>query len=62
MSWGASYFYYECDKCGKLFKYSVDLIPEFKEEFGNCPICNEKGKFLKDGAITSDDLSYEEIY
>ena len=62
MSWGALYFYYKCNKCGKLFKYSIDLIPEFGNEFGNCPVCKEKGEFLKEGAVVLDDLLYEDIY
>lgn len=61
MSWGALYFYYKCPKCGKLFKYSIDLISEYGEKFGECPKCCTKGIFLKEGAITLDDLKYEEV-
>ncbi|WP_300754435.1 hypothetical protein [uncultured Brachyspira sp.] len=61
MSWGALYFYYKCPKCGKLFKYSIDLIPEYQDEFGNCPVCNIKGEYLKEGAADLDDLLYEDI-
>ena len=37
MTWGALYFYYKCPECGKLFKYAIDLIPEFGDDFGKCP-------------------------
>lgn len=61
MSWGALYFYYICPKCGKLFKYSIDLIGEYGEDFGKCPACEERGRFVKEGARTLDDLEYEEV-
>lgn len=61
MSWGALYFYYKCPKCGKLFKYATDLIAEFGDNFGCCPDCGEPGTYLKEGARTIDDLSYEEV-
>ena len=61
MSWGALYFYYRCPKCGKLFKYSIDLIGEYGDAFGSCPNCQSKGTFVKEGAITLDDLEYEDV-
>ena len=61
MSWGALYFYYKCPECGKLFKYAIDLIPEFGDDFGKCPDCQVMGTFVKAGARTKDDLLYEEV-
>lgn len=61
MSWGALYFYYKCPGCGKLFKYASDLIAEFGDDFGKCPVCEEMGTYLKEGARTKDDLLYEEV-
>lgn len=61
MSWGALYFYYECERCGKKYKYAIDMISEYKEEFGKCPECGNKGKLVKEGARTLDDLEYEEV-
>ena len=61
MSWGALYFYYKCPECGKLFKYAIDLIPEFGDDFGKCPDCQVMGTFVKEGARTTYDLLYEEV-
>ena len=61
MSWGALYFYYKCPECGKLFKYAIDLIPEFGDDFGKCPDCHVMGTFINEGARTKDDLLYEEV-
>jgi DNA-directed RNA polymerase subunit RPC12/RpoP len=55
------YMYYRCGTCGKQFKYAVDLIPRFGEKFGNCPVCQTPGVFVKDGARTPDDGDYEEV-
>ena len=61
MSWGANYFYYHCANCGKKFKYAQDLIPEFGEEFGKCPVCGSMGVFEQDSARIPEDLQYEEV-
>lgn len=61
MTWGALYMYYKCPDCGKKFKYAIDLIPEFGDEFGCCPDCGTMGTYIKEGAITKDDLEYEEV-
>lgn len=61
MTWGALYFYYKCPNCGKQFKYAIDLMTEFGDEFGNCPDCSAAGTYIKEGARTPDDLEYEEV-
>ncbi len=61
MTWGALYFYYKCSKCGKLYKYATDLIPEYGEEFGLCPDCHMQGEFITEGARIPEDLQYEEV-
>lgn len=61
MTWGALYMYYKCPECGKQFKYAIDLIPEFGDEFGCCPDCGTAGTYIKEGARTKDDLEYEEV-
>lgn len=61
MTWGSLYFYYECPVCKKLFKYSLNDLGHYGEEFGKCPICSAEGVFIKEGAITKDDLDYEEV-
>ena len=53
--------YYHCASCGKKFKYAVDLIPAFRDAFGQCPDCHKEGVFEKDGARTIDDNDYFEI-
>ena len=61
MTWGACYMYYHCPECGKKFKYAVDMIPDFGDDFGHCPECGAMGVFEKDGARTPDDMDYEEV-
>lgn len=53
--------YYHCSCCGLKFKYDVDLIPVFGNQFGHCPFCHGAGVFEKDGARTLDDSKYEEV-
>jgi len=61
MTWGALYFYYKCPDCGKQFKYAIDLMSEFGDDFGKCPVCETPGTYIKEGARTPDDLEYEEV-
>lgn len=61
MTWGSLYFYYECENCKKKYKYSFNELSEYGEDFGKCPDCKTEGKLIKDGAITKDDLEYQEI-
>lgn len=61
MTWGALYFYYKCPNCGKRFKYAIDLMSEFGDDFGKCPKCETAGTYIKEGARTPDDLEYEEV-
>lgn len=61
MSYGALFWYYECPKCGKKFKYPTDLFSYYGDDFGNCPVCNEPGKFIQEGAIMPNDKEYEEM-
>ncbi|SDB19426.1 excinuclease ATPase subunit [Eubacterium oxidoreducens] len=61
MTYGALYWYYECPKCGKKFKYATDLFALFGDDFGHCPKCDEPGTFLKEGAIQKDDNEFEEV-
>lgn len=53
--------YYKCPKCNKQFKYAIDLIGEFGDEFGCCPQCGQMGTYVKEGPRLSDDLEYEEV-
>ena len=53
--------YYVCPKCSKKFKYALDMIPEFGDDYGRCPACGEMGTYIKDGARTKDDADYEEV-
>jgi len=61
MTWGALYMYYRCPKCGKKFKYALDVLPEFGDDFGHCPDCGTMGVYEKEGARTPDDLDYFEV-
>lgn len=61
MTWGPCFMYYHCPECGKRFKYAVDMIPEFGQNFGRCPACGTEGIFEKDGARIPADAMYEEV-
>ncbi|MBQ1681229.1 MAG: excinuclease ATPase subunit [Agathobacter sp.] len=61
MTWGPSFMYYICPNCGKKFKYALDMIPEFGDDYGKCPVCGTMGTYEKDGARTKDDADYEEV-
>ena len=61
MTWGPSCMYYHCPECGLKFKYALDLMVEFGDEFGNCPDCGAPGVSEKDGARTLDDADYTEV-
>ena len=61
MSWGPGFMYYHCPDCNLKFKYAIDLIPEFRDEFGLCPECRVPGVLEKDGARTPDDADYLEV-
>ena len=61
MTWGPAFFYYQCPKCGKKFKYAEDLIPVFGEDFGLCPKCGTPGKYEQDGARIPEDNLYFEV-
>ena len=61
MSWGPCFMYYHCDECGKKFKYAVDMIPVFADEFGCCPQCGKEGVLIKEGARFTDDADYFEV-
>ena len=47
--------------CGIKFKYALDLIPEFGDDFGHCPECGAMGIYEKDGTRTLDDAEYTEV-
>lgn len=53
--------YYHCEECQKKFKYAVDMIPVFGDQFGFCPDCNKEGAFEQDGARIPNDAEYIEI-
>ncbi len=61
MTWGPGFMYYHCPKCGLKFKYALDLMVEFGDDFGKCPECGTEGVYEKDGARTVDDLDYVEV-
>ena len=61
MSWGPSFMYYHCPKCARKFKYALDMIPVYGNEFGYCPDCGVMGVYEKDGARTPDDADYFEV-
>lgn len=53
--------YYRCPNCKQKYKYAVDLISYFGDDFGRCPFCKNKGTYEKDGARTLDDSDYMEV-
>lgn len=42
MTWGPYYFFYECPKCGKKYRWLLDDMNE--EAFSNCPDCHKPGR------------------
>ena len=38
MTWGAQYMCYVCEKCGKKYRYAIDLIGDYGADFGKCPV------------------------
>ena len=61
MTWGISLMYYHCPQCGLKFKYPLDLISSFGDDFGLCPRCRLQGIYEYDGPRRIDDLDYIEI-
>ena len=53
--------YYHCPQCGLKFKYPLDLISSFGDDFGLCPRCRIQGIYEYDGPRRIDDLDYIEI-
>lgn len=52
---------YVCNKCGKKYRYAVDLIAEFGSEFGMCPDCGSEGKLTCEGPVSPEIVEYEEV-
>lgn len=44
MTWGTYYFFYECPKCRKKFRYELEFASE--PNFGMCPDCKVMGTFV----------------
>lgn len=61
MTWGVSLMYYHCPRCGKKFKYPLDLLSYFGDSFGLCPDCQVMGIYEYDGLRRKDDMDYLEI-
>lgn len=61
MTWGPYFMYYICPKCGKKFKYALDMLACEADTFGKCPQCGMAGVFEQDGARIQRDNLYEEV-
>ena len=61
MTWGPLFMYYHCPECGAKYKYELDLIQEFGESFGRCPVCEAMGEFQKEAPRVADDYEYSEV-
>lgn len=53
--------YYHCPDCGTKFKYALDLMVEFGDDYGKCPKCGAMGIYEYDGPRRKDDQDYEEV-
>ncbi|MCF0142050.1 MAG: excinuclease ATPase subunit [Parasporobacterium sp.] len=61
MTWGSQFMYYICPDCGKKFRYAIELIPEFGDEFGCCPVCGKMGELVGEGPIMAQYQDHEEV-
>lgn len=61
MTWGAQYMCYTCNNCSKKYKYAVDLIGDFGDDFGKCPDCGSDGKLTFEGPVSPETSEYEEV-
>lgn len=61
MTWGAQYMCYTCKKCGKKYKYAIDLIGDFGADFGKCPVCGSDGDLTYEGPVSPETSQYEEV-
>ena len=52
---------YTCKKCGKKYKYAIDLIADFGADFGKCPVCGADGDLTYEGAVSPETSEYEEV-
>lgn len=61
MTWGAQYMCYECKECKKKYKYAIDLISDFGDEFGKCPVCGSDGDLVGEGPVLAKYKDFEEV-
>ena len=61
MTWGAQYMCYICNNCGKKYRYAIDLIGEYGEDFGKCPDCGSDGKLAWEGPVSTETAQYEDV-
>ena len=62
MTWGTYYFFYDCPRCGKKYRWCTEVLSD--PEFGECPDCHVEGTFvgetkdLAQGDTRFDDYEY----
>ena len=61
MTWGAQYMCYTCKKCGKKYRYAIDLIGDFGADYGKCPVCGSEGHLDAEGPVGDATRSYEDV-
>lgn len=61
MTWGVALMYYHCPECNFKFKYPLDLLTEFGDDFGLCPKCKTMGIYEYDGPRRKEDFDYFEV-
>lgn len=44
MTWGAYFFFYDCPKCGKKYRWGTEDISN--TDFSKCPECGEAGTLV----------------
>ena len=52
---------YVCNSCGKKYRYAIDLIGEYGEDFGKCPDCGSDGKLAWEGPVSTETAQYEDV-
>ena len=52
---------YTCKKCGKKYRYAIDLIGDYGPDYGKCPVCGSDGNLDAEGPVGDATRPYEDV-